>query len=81
MRGLYRYIDRTSSVIGSKRVTEEWATAALYSERSVLTVLAKLDVDWMLNAEGSIRPPAGVFLGLGRYMPEAMSTLQRPQHT
>jgi hypothetical protein len=63
LRGLYR-----CSVVGSKKATLEWATAAFYFKRSVLTVLAKLDVDWMLNAEGSIRPPAGVFLGLSRYL-------------
>jgi hypothetical protein len=55
-------------VVVSKKATLEWATAAFYFKRSVLTVLAKLDVDWMLNAEGSIRPPAGVFLGLSRYL-------------
>jgi hypothetical protein len=71
LRGLYRYIiDRMSSVVGSKKVAQEWATAGFYFKRFVLTMLAKLDVDWMLNAEGSIRPPAGVFLGLDRYMPE-----------
>jgi hypothetical protein len=56
-------------LLALEKAMEEWAKSAFYSRRSVLTKSAKLDADWMLNAEGSIfRPPAGVFLD--RYMPE-----------